>query len=63
MTKSRYTAEIYEGQSGEFRWRLIAPNGEIIADSSESYTSRYNVRRALRTVAWAMMVCSVRGKK
>lgn len=27
-------------------WRAISANGKIIADSGESYTDRYNARRA-----------------
>lgn len=28
----------YEDVRGEFRWRLVASNGRIMADSSEGYT-------------------------
>lgn len=31
-------------------WRMVAPNGKIIADSAESYVSRANVMRAVRSV-------------
>lgn len=32
-----FTFEPYEDKAGEFRWRLIAPNGRIIADSAQGY--------------------------
>jgi uncharacterized protein YegP (UPF0339 family) len=32
--------ELYKDKSGEFRFRLKAGNGEIIATSSESYPSK-----------------------
>jgi hypothetical protein len=32
--------EIYQDARGEFRWRLIAPNGRTIADSGEGYATR-----------------------
>ena len=32
--------ELYEDKSGEFRFRLKAGNGEVIATSSESYSSK-----------------------
>ena len=30
-------AEVYRDQVGRWRWRLKATNGEIIADSGQSY--------------------------
>lgn len=39
--------EVYQDAAGEYRWRLVAHNGRIIADSGESYTTRGNVRRAV----------------
>ena len=42
--------EVYADQSAKWRWRLIAANGKIIADSGEGYASEYNaVRAAART--------------
>ncbi len=38
--------EVYEDSAGEWRWRGIAGNGEIIADSSEGYTRKYDAERA-----------------
>lgn len=29
--------EVYKGANGEFRWRLVAPNGQTIATGRESY--------------------------
>lgn len=31
---------VYKDSAGEFRWRLIAPNGKIIADCAEGYSSK-----------------------
>jgi uncharacterized protein len=28
---------VYEDEAGDFRWKLVARNGEIIADSAEGY--------------------------
>lgn len=36
--KNRF--EVYEDKSGEFRWRVFAPNGEVIAVSAEGMKSR-----------------------
>lgn len=34
------TTECYTDDAGEFRWRVLAANGETIADSAEGYTDR-----------------------
>jgi uncharacterized protein YegP (UPF0339 family) len=36
--------ELYKDKKGEFRWRLKAKNGEIIAVSSEGYVSSAGCR-------------------
>lgn len=42
--------ELFEDQAGEWRWRLIAPNGNIIADSGEGYRSKQGARRGIDAV-------------
>ena len=42
--------EVYEDRAGEWRWRLVHWNGNIIADSGEGYASKYNAKRAARGV-------------
>jgi uncharacterized protein YegP (UPF0339 family) len=37
---------IYEDERGEWRWRVRANNGRIIADSGEGYKTKGNCRRA-----------------
>lgn len=41
--------EIYKDQVGKFRWRLRAPNGEIIA-SSEAYESKAGCEKGIASV-------------
>lgn len=31
---------VYKDRAGEWRWRRVAPNGRIIADSGEGYKNR-----------------------
>lgn len=38
--------EVYEDSEGDYRWRLVARNGKIMADSAEGYTSRRGAKRA-----------------
>ncbi len=44
--------EVYQDRSGQYRWRLKAKNGKIVADGSESYTRRRDVVRAAKAAAW-----------
>jgi len=39
--------EVYEDEAGEFRWRKVAANDEITADSAEGYVSQFNAERAV----------------
>lgn len=39
--------DVYPDASGQFRWRLIAANGRIVADSAESYTTRHGGHRGV----------------
>jgi len=41
------TFEIYKDTAKEWRWRLVARNGKIVADSGEGYSSRRNVVNAI----------------
>jgi hypothetical protein len=41
--------EVYESRDGNFRWRLKAGNGEIVA-ISEGYTTRYSAKRSAERV-------------
>jgi uncharacterized protein YegP (UPF0339 family) len=39
---------VYEAKDG-WRWRLVAANGRIIADSGEAYTRKHGAQRAVTT--------------
>ncbi len=39
--------EVYEDNAGEWRWRLIHRNGNVLADSGEGYTRRHDAHRAV----------------
>ena len=45
--ESRASFELFEDNAGEWRWRLVHDNGNIIADSGEGYASKSNARRAM----------------
>jgi len=42
--------EIYKGKIGDFRWRLIHTNGQVIANSGEGYTTKVNAINGLNSV-------------
>ena len=43
-------AVIFKDAAGEWRWRLVADNGEPVADSAESYKRRHDARHGLSLV-------------
>ncbi len=45
--ESQASFEIFEDKAGEWRWRLVHDNGNIIADSGEGYASKSNIKRAM----------------
>lgn len=56
---SRATFMPYKAMDG-YRWRLMAANGRVIADSGEAYTRMVDVKRAIRSVRLATAIARVR---
>ena len=44
------TFQLYKDRAGEFRWRLVHENGQIIADSAEGYTTKANAINGIESV-------------
>jgi len=42
--------EIYKDAKGEFRWRLVASNGQMIANSGEGYKSKDSAKDGIASV-------------
>ena len=42
--------QIYKDRKGEYRWRLRARNGEIIADSNEGYSRKASCKHGIDLV-------------
>ena len=42
--------ELYRDASGEWRWRLRVPNGNVIADSAEGYARREDCEHGIALV-------------
>ncbi|MFC3476831.1 HVO_2922 family protein [Halobacterium litoreum] len=47
---SNATFHVYEDSAGQYRWRLVHRNGNIIADSGEGYASKQKAKQGLRSV-------------
>lgn len=41
---------MYKDQTGAWRWRLLAENHQIVADSGESYARKDDCRHGIRLV-------------
>lgn len=44
------TFELFQDDADEWRWRLVAPNGKIIADCGEGYTTKQGAQRGIESV-------------
>lgn len=51
--------EIYKDAAGEYRWRLRAGNGKIMADSGEGYAERHNAVSAINAIKNAVFLARV----
>ena len=50
----RARLERYSDKSGQWRWRLVAANGRIVADSAEAYTRKRDLERAISAMVAAV---------
>lgn len=51
--------KVYVDNSGEWRWRLVAGNNKVIADSGESYKEKKDCEEAIVLVKSADVDTSV----
>lgn len=61
MSERRAWFEVYRDAGGDYRWRLRAVNGRIVADSAEGYASKRNAKRAVTAVLDAVEGALVSG--
>ncbi len=52
--------QIYEDNSGEYRWRLLADNNQVIATSGEGYKSKADCMRGVDLVKASAPQASVK---
>ena len=56
---NRATFEVFQDTSDEWRWRLVAANGNIIADSGEGYQSKQGAQRGIESVKNSAAAASI----
>ena len=42
--------ELYKDKKGEIRWKLIASNGQMIANSGEGYKTKESAKNGIESV-------------
>lgn len=58
--------ELYQDSQGDWRWRLVHENGNILADSGQGYASKEGARKGIVSVrrnAGADVVDMTRGER
>lgn len=43
-----YHAVLYQDEAKEWRWRLVAENGQVVGTSGEGYVERTHAKKMLR---------------
>jgi uncharacterized protein YegP (UPF0339 family) len=42
--------ELYKSSNGEYRWRLVASNGQVVATGGEGYSSKAAAQGGIESV-------------
>ena len=53
---------VYRDKKGGWRWRLVAGNGNVVADGAEGYATAGNARRAAKRMRRDMSAVPVEDK-
>lgn len=56
----RDTIEVYRDAASRWRWRYIAQNGHILADSGQAYSRRVDAVRGAKRVTGSRLTRSAR---
>ncbi len=54
--------QIFQDVAGEFRWRIVAGNGEVVASSGEGFRDKTDVLRAVRRARKLMRFATIEEK-
>lgn len=53
MSKRTSKFEVYRDSSNYWRWRFVAPNGKVLADSGQGYSRRIDALKGILSVRGA----------
>ena len=53
---------LFKDARGEFRWRLVASNGETIADSAEGYKAKDGAKKGITSVKRSAATAKIEDK-
>jgi uncharacterized protein YegP (UPF0339 family) len=53
--------EMYQDSGGEWRWRVVADNGKVVADSGEGYINRVDCVHGLHVTARQILEAAISG--
>ena len=53
---------LYKDARGEFRWKLVASNGETIVDSAEGYKQKDSAKKGITSVKRSAATAKVEEK-
>lgn len=59
MRRTGMKFQVYKDMAGEYRWRLLASNGQSVASSGEGYTRREDVHRAIVALQASIPVATI----
>lgn len=48
--------EFYKDENKEWRWKVVASNGKIVADSAEGYKNKKDAQHGLRVAVQTLLV-------
>lgn len=54
MKLEGYTMEIYQDPSGNYRWRVIAQNGQNVGSANEGFSSKASCMNNAKSLAKAL---------
>ncbi len=54
--------ELYKDKKGEFRWRLVASNGQAIASSGEGYKTKESAKAGIESVKKNALTAAIEEK-
>jgi uncharacterized protein YegP (UPF0339 family) len=54
--------ELYKDAKGEFRWRLVASNGQTIATGGEGYKSKESAKAGIESVKKNAPIAEIKEK-